>query len=95
MEKVAHNIKNPLTDLIVGDETGQFPQAIDAPNLALSQPGVWWLETDRNGELWLCRYAAVGTAAFVDCTDAQGQNNYTAVAQDFIGVRPSGRPPTK
>lgn len=90
MEKVAHSI-NSITDLITGDETGQYTGPIPVMNQTINNPGDWWLEKDRNGEIWLCRYATVGVMAFIDCTDNNGNNPYTAKASSFIGGRPKDR----
>lgn len=94
MEKVAHLI-NSLSDLIVADETGQITP-ITPVALCAANPGIWWIEPDRNGEPWLCRYAVPGVMTLVDVTNSQGQLPYTSKAQSFVGGHPiSGRPPSK
>lgn len=87
MGKVSHWLETPLTDKVLGDETGTFVTPLLAKDLVYANLGVWWMEPDRNGELYLCRYAPESAMAYIDCEDSQ-QNTYTSLAVDFVGGRP-------
>lgn len=89
MEKVSFWIETPLTDLITGDETGAFQTPITPVAFMNANIGTYWIETDRNGELYLCKYATKGVACFIDCTDANGVNPYSSFACSFVGGRPN------
>ena len=87
MEKVAHRINNMLSDKITATEAGSITPITPLSHITANL-GTWWIETDRNANMWLCRWAWAGVNAYIDCTDSQGSNAYTSPAVEFIGGRP-------